>query len=170
MFRLIELMRRWSFCLAILPITSHLGGGQRTHRTWNESGRLRSVGCAPRNYNVTDQWPPCIFVADLTDLTTRCIHRKALNTKYIKTRTVPGFGIREVEFDHLKQRLIEEWSHFEQRIIDWAVHQWRVRLFEQNEATLSTNCNQHCAVWLSHVGKLSFFVSVGLYNLLYLRN
>jgi len=30
-------------------------------------------------------------------------------------------------------------------------------VFEQKEATLSTNCNQHCAAWLSYVGKLSFF-------------
>jgi len=35
-----------------------------------------------------------------------------------------------------------------------------VSVFEQNEATLSTNCNQHCAAWLFHVGKLSFLVSV----------
>ena len=27
-----------------------------------------------------------------------------------------------------------------------------VSVFEQKEATLSTNCNQHCAAWLSHVG------------------
>lgn len=34
--------------------------------------------------------------------------------------------IRDVE--HLKQRLIEEWRHFDQKIIDRAVYQWRSRL------------------------------------------
>jgi len=34
--------------------------------------------------------------------------------------------IRDV--DHLKQRLIEEWRCFDQKIIDRAVRQWRVRL------------------------------------------
>ena len=34
--------------------------------------------------------------------------------------------IRDVE--HLRQRLIEEWSRFDQRIIDGAVNQWRQRL------------------------------------------
>jgi DDE superfamily endonuclease len=34
--------------------------------------------------------------------------------------------IRDVE--HLKERLLEEWSHFDQRIIDEAVKQWRQRL------------------------------------------
>ena len=32
------------------------------------------------------------------------------------------------DFDHLKQRLIEEWRCFDQNIIDRAVRQWRVRL------------------------------------------
>ena len=51
------------------------------------------------------------------------------------------------DLDHLKQRLIEEWSHFDQRIVDRAVHQWRVRLRECVRAKrghLSTKCNQHC--------------------------
>ena len=30
--------------------------------------------------------------------------------------------------DHLKQRLVEEWSRFDQRIVDKAVKEWRVRL------------------------------------------
>jgi len=34
--------------------------------------------------------------------------------------------IRDV--DHLKERLIEEWRHFDQNIIDRAVNQWRDRL------------------------------------------
>lgn len=34
--------------------------------------------------------------------------------------------IRDVE--HLKKRLVEEWSHFDQSIIDAAVNQWRQRL------------------------------------------
>ena len=34
--------------------------------------------------------------------------------------------IRDVE--HLKERLVEEWAHFEQSIIDGAVNQWRQRL------------------------------------------
>jgi len=34
--------------------------------------------------------------------------------------------IRDVE--HLRERLIEEWSRFDQRIIDGAVNQWRQRL------------------------------------------
>ena len=34
--------------------------------------------------------------------------------------------IRDVE--HLKQRLIEEWSRFDQHIVDHAVNQWRVCL------------------------------------------
>ena len=34
--------------------------------------------------------------------------------------------IRDV--DHLKERLLEEWSLFDQRIIDKAVKQWRERL------------------------------------------
>jgi hypothetical protein len=34
--------------------------------------------------------------------------------------------IRDVE--HLKQRLIEEWSMFDQRIVDHAVNEWRARL------------------------------------------
>jgi len=34
MFHLIELIRRWSFCLAILTITLHGGCGHRNHRTW----------------------------------------------------------------------------------------------------------------------------------------
>jgi len=34
--------------------------------------------------------------------------------------------IRDVE--HLKQRLIKEWRHFDQKIIDRAVYQWRSRL------------------------------------------
>jgi len=45
-------------------------------------------------------------------------------------------------------------------ISEQAVHQWRVRLREcvrAKNATLSTDCNQRCAAWLSHVGKLSFF-------------
>jgi hypothetical protein len=29
---------------------------------------------------------------------------------------------------HLKERLVEEWSRFDQRIIDGAVNQWRLRL------------------------------------------
>ena len=48
--------------------------------------------------------------------------------------------IRDV--DHLKQRLIEKWCHFDQRIIDRAVHHGVfdcVSVFEQKEATLSTN-------------------------------
>ena len=42
------------------------------------------------------------------------------------------YGTRIRDVDHLKQRLslIEEWSHFDQRIINRAVHQWRVRLRE----------------------------------------
>ena len=34
--------------------------------------------------------------------------------------------IRDVE--HLKERLVEEWAHFEQSVIDGAVNQWRQRL------------------------------------------
>ena len=34
--------------------------------------------------------------------------------------------IRDVE--HLKERLVEEWAHFEQSIIDGAVNQWHQRL------------------------------------------
>jgi hypothetical protein len=34
--------------------------------------------------------------------------------------------IRDIE--HLKERLIEEWSLFDQRIIDAAINQWRQRL------------------------------------------
>jgi hypothetical protein len=33
--------------------------------------------------------------------------------------------IRDVE--HLKERLVEEWSHFDQQIIDSAIKQWRIR-------------------------------------------
>jgi len=29
---------------------------------------------------------------------------------------------------HMKERLLEEWHHFDQRIIDRAVSQWRQRL------------------------------------------
>ena len=51
--------------------------------------------------------------------------------------------IRDV--DHLKQRLIEEWRCFDQKIIDWAVRQSGVfdyaRVSVQTAATLSTNCN-----------------------------
>ena len=32
------------------------------------------------------------------------------------------------DLDHLKERLLEEWSLFDQRIIDKAVKQWRERL------------------------------------------
>ena len=39
---------------------------------------------------------------------------------YIYTR------IRDVQ--HLKERLVEEWSHFDQNIIDGAINQWRERL------------------------------------------
>jgi len=34
--------------------------------------------------------------------------------------------IRDV--DHLKQRLVEEWCHFSEDIIDQAVRHWHVRL------------------------------------------
>ena len=34
--------------------------------------------------------------------------------------------IRDVS--HLKERLVEEWSQFDQRIVDKAVKEWRVRL------------------------------------------
>jgi hypothetical protein len=34
--------------------------------------------------------------------------------------------IRDV--DHLKERLVEEWSAFDQGIVDHAVKEWRVRL------------------------------------------
>ena len=34
--------------------------------------------------------------------------------------------IRDVE--HLKERLVEEWAHFSQNVIDSAVNQWRRRL------------------------------------------
>jgi hypothetical protein len=32
------------------------------------------------------------------------------------------------DFDHLKQRLMEEWNSFDQKIIDAAVKQWRPKL------------------------------------------
>jgi len=54
--------------------------------------------------------------------------------------------IRDV--DHLKQRYIEDWRCFDQNIIDRAVRQWRVPVFDyarvsvQTAATLNTNtCN-----------------------------
>ena len=44
----------------------------------------------------------------------------ALQDRVYRTR------IRDIE--HLKERLVEEWSHFDQSIIDGAVTQWRTRL------------------------------------------
>ena len=35
-------------------------------------------------------------------------------------------GIRDV--DHLKERLVEEWARFDQKIIDGSINQWRKRL------------------------------------------
>ena len=35
-------------------------------------------------------------------------------------------GIRDV--DHLKERLVEEWTQFDQKIIDGSINQWRKRL------------------------------------------
>jgi hypothetical protein len=43
-----------------------------------------------------------------------------LQERVYKTR------IRDV--NHLRQRLIEEWSKFDQSIVDHAVEQWRARL------------------------------------------
>ena len=37
-------------------------------------------------------------------------------------------GVRIQDVEHLKKRLIEEWSKFDQRVIDKAVQQWRARL------------------------------------------
>jgi len=51
--------------------------------------------------------------------------------------------IRDV--DRLKQRLVEEWRHFSQDIIDWAVRQWSARLracVREKAAILSTSCNR----------------------------
>ena len=42
-------------------------------------------------------------------------------------RIAKGIGrIRDV--NHLKERLIEEWSSFDQKIIDGSIGQWRKRL------------------------------------------
>ena len=35
-------------------------------------------------------------------------------------------GIRDV--DHLKERLVEDWTRFDQKIIDESINQWRKRL------------------------------------------
>ena len=43
-----------------------------------------------------------------------------LQERVYKTR------IRDV--DHLKERLIEEWARFDQKIIDGSINQWRKRL------------------------------------------
>jgi len=32
------------------------------------------------------------------------------------------------DISHLKTRLVEEWQKFDQKIIDWAISQWRLRL------------------------------------------
>ena len=57
-------------------------------------------------------------------------------------RRVYRTRIRDV--DHLKQRLVKEWRHFSQDIIDRAVRQLRVRLracVRENGAILIANCN-----------------------------
>jgi len=71
MLRLIGLMRRWSFCLAILPIGTVVVA---TELTGLEFGQYYEV------------WG-------------------VLQERVYRTQ------IRDV--DHLKQRLIEEWSHFD---------------------------------------------------------
>ena len=59
--------------------------------------------------------------------------------------------IRDV--DHLKQRLIEEWSCFDQNIIDRAVWQWRVRLrygnlfLYQNKHEFRNKLNWIIKIW-----------------------
>jgi transposase len=38
------------------------------------------------------------------------------------------YRTRILNVEHLKQRLVEEWAQFDQKIIDGAVKQWRQRL------------------------------------------
>ena len=51
---------------------------------------------------------------------------------------------RTRDIDHLKELLVEEWSQFDQRIVDLAVKQWRLRLKPVSKlagGTLSINCD-----------------------------
>ena len=38
------------------------------------------------------------------------------------------YKIRIRDVDHLKERLVEEWAKFDQKIIDASISQWRKRL------------------------------------------
>jgi primosomal protein N'' len=45
-----------------------------------------------------------------------------------KTWSLAEYRTRIRDVEHLKKRLIEEWSRFDQSIIDQAIGQWRQRL------------------------------------------
>ena len=111
-------MRRWSFCLPILPITSHRGCDHWTHQTLIRSTAKCVVCCK-------------------------------------NACTVPGFETLTIwSSDLLKSGVTSTRESLTKQCISGMFDCMNV--FEQKEATSSTNCNQHCAAWLSHVGKLSF--------------
>ena len=114
MLRLIELMRRRSFSLAILPITSHRGGGHQIHRTWIRSTTLWGV-----------------------------LQERVYVGPYPDSRRWPSEAATYRRVESLRPE--NHWPSSASVACS------------SKRRPLSTNCNQHCAAWLSHVGKLSFF-------------
>ena len=54
------------------------------------------------------------------------MHVSHIKVRYMQVKWVYKTKIRDVA--HLKERLIEEWTKFDQIIIDGSINQWRKRL------------------------------------------
>ena len=105
----------------LLPAIKRVSGGYFTFQQDSAPAHRARDTIALLSLETPDFIPPQLWPPNSPDLNPVDYHVwSILEQRVYRTR------IRDV--DHLKERLIEEWQNFDQKIVDWAIEQWRPRL------------------------------------------